>query len=167
MVSGQGGTLTVVLNTPQRLRLAQLQVRQLLADGRRLSLLLLEDHTAAFCIGAALDADEHATMVIDAQGRLLTSNQPARALFPAALPGTDAAAILKPLAPGSEATPWWEPGLAGRRRLQLSIARRRYQVVCSTVALPGEETGLYVIAMAPAWLGAATSLFAANTRESA
>ena len=36
-----------------------------------LSLLLLEDNTTAYCIGAALDADEHATLVIDAEARVL------------------------------------------------------------------------------------------------
>lgn len=157
LVSGHGGKLTVVLHAPERLRLAQLQVQQLLSDGRRLALLLLEDNTAAYCIGAALDADEHATLVIDAQARVLASNKPARALFPTAVPGADAAEVLLPLAPSGGAARWWEPGLAGRRRLQLSIAHRRYQALCSGVALPGEEQGLYVIALAPAWLGAAAT----------
>ncbi|HEY7930308.1 MAG TPA: hypothetical protein VID71_09860 [Steroidobacteraceae bacterium] len=154
LVTGHGGRLTIVLKSPERLRLAQLQVQQLLSDGRRLALLLLEDNTTAYCISAALDADEHATLVIDAEGRVLASNQPARALFPGALPGSDATGVLLPLAPAGGASRWWEPGLAGRRRLQLSVARRRYQAVCSAVALPGEEQGLYVIALAPAWLGA-------------
>ena len=158
MVSGHGGSLTVVLHTPERVRLALLQVQQLLSDGRRLALLLLEDNTAAFCIGAALDADEHATLVIDARARVITANKPARALFPTALPGADAAPVLLPLAPGGGNTHWWEPGLAGRRRLQLSIARRRYQALCSALALPGEAEGLYVIALAPAWLGAGSTL---------
>jgi PAS domain-containing protein len=158
MVSGHGGSLTVVLRTPERLRLAQLQVQQLLSDGRRLAVVLLEDNTAGYCIGAALDADEHATLVIDPQGRVLASNKPARGLFPAALPGTDATAMLLPLVPGTAR--WWEPGLPGRRRLQLSIARRRYQALCSTVALPGEEQGFYVIALAPAWLGASSTMVA-------
>jgi len=166
LVSGHGGDLTVVLHAPERLRLAQLHVQQLLADGRRLALLLLEDNTSAYCIGAALDADEHATLVVDARGRVLASNKPARALFPAALPGSDATDVLLPLAPEGGAARWWEPGLAGRRRLQLSIAHRRYQALCSAVALPGEQEGLFVIAMAPAWLGAgATQLTEALVGE--
>jgi len=158
LVGGNGGSLTVVLHAREQLRLAQLQVQQLLADGRRLALLLLEDQTAAFCIGAALDANEHATLVIDARAHVLASNRPARALFPSALPGADASAVLLALAPVSTAGRWWEPGLSGRRRLQLSIARRRYQALCSAVALPGEEQGLCVIALAPAWLGSGTTL---------
>jgi hypothetical protein len=90
----------------------------------------------------------------------MSSNKPARALFPAALPGTDANSVLLPLAPAGGTARWWEPGLAGRRRLQLSIARRRYQALCSAVALPGEEQGFYVIALAPAWLGASSTMLA-------
>jgi hypothetical protein len=158
MVSGHGGSLTVVLHASDRIRLAHLQVQQLLSDGRRLALLLLEENTAAFCLGAALDADEHATLVVDARARVLTANKPARALLPAAMPGADATPVLLPLAPVDGTARWWEPGLAGRRRLQLFIARRRYQAVCSAIALPGEAEGLYVIALAPAWVGVGSTL---------
>lgn len=158
LVLGNGGSLPVVLQTSERVRLAQLQVQQLLSDGRRLALLLIEDDTAAFCLGAALDADEHAVLVLDAHARVLAANKAARGLFAAAATGANAELLLGPLAPTGGASRWWEPSLPGRRRLQLSIARRRYQTLCTAVALPGEADGLYVIALTPSWLGTAASV---------
>lgn len=160
LVLGSGGSLPVVLQSSERVRLAQVKVQQLLSDGRRLALLLIEDDTAAFCLGAALDADEHAVMVVDASARVLAANRPARALFAAAVDGANAEMLLGPLSPTGGASRWWEPGLPGRRRLQLTIARRRYQTLCTAVALPGEAEGLYVIALTPSWLGTTSTVMA-------
>lgn len=179
LIGTSGGSATVVLEA-DRLRMVELRVQHLLCEGRRLALLLVEDISEAFCSRAALDADEHAALIIDAGARLLVANKPARALFPAAAPGADATTLLGPLAnaPAARRTStavasgaagvarWWESGLGGRRRLLLTIAHRRYQVLCTAVALPGEEQTLYVVALAPAWPGASGATVGTDISES-
>jgi hypothetical protein len=44
---------------------------------------------------------------------------------------------------------WWDPGLSGRRKMHVTVMRRVYQVTNSSVALPGEDARLYVIAFLP------------------
>jgi hypothetical protein len=140
LIAGKGGTATATaVRTAAGLRMADIKVEHLVYERRRLALVLLIDATAAFCVAAALDVDEHAVFVIDARGKLLLSNRPARALFPDGLPG---------IATASAA--WWEPGLTGRRRVRVTLARRNYQAICTSVALAGEPDELYVVALAPA-----------------
>jgi hypothetical protein len=168
LIGSSGGSATVALGSADRLRVVDLRVQHLLAEGRRLALVLIEDISAAYCSGAALDADEHAVLVIDAGARLLAINKPARALFPSAATGADAASLLGSLGTAAPtmreagaaalSARWWEPDLGGRRRLLVTISHRRYQVLCTAVALPGEEQAIYVVALAPAWPGASTSM---------
>ena len=54
--------------------------------------------------------------------------------------------LLPPLEPGLA---WWEPGLAGRRKVHLDIGRRVFQVTSSAVALPGEEERFYSVSLLP------------------
>jgi hypothetical protein len=142
LIVGEGGTVAgAAVHTAAGLRMADVKVEHLAYGRRRLALLLLIDVTAAFCVAAALDVDEHAVFVIDARGKMLLSNRPARTLFPDGLPG---------LAPVSGAAAWWEPGVTGRRRMRVTLARRNYQAVCTSVALAGEPDELYVVALSPA-----------------
>jgi PAS domain-containing protein len=118
----------------------------------RLALVILEDVTESFCVKAALDVAEHAAIVVDVQGRVRAWNRPATVLFPDLAADTEAARLL-PEAPG--ASPWWEPGLGGRRKAHVTVMQRVYQLTCSAVALPGEDERLYVAAFVPATLVAA------------
>jgi hypothetical protein len=44
---------------------------------------------------------------------------------------------------------WWEPGLAGRRKVHLDIGPRVFQVTSSAIALPGEEERFYSVSLLP------------------
>ncbi|MGH8257125.1 MAG: hypothetical protein ACRET0_13035 [Steroidobacteraceae bacterium] len=187
LITGRGGNETVVVQAADQLRTAEVHVQHILQEGRRLALVLLEDTTVTFCVTAAFDTSDQAALVIDAAGRVMAANKPARALFPQALPGSDAARVLAPASAAADApaaTPteaavarrsaysapagplrWWEPGLTGRRRLYVTLARHSYQATCTAVALPGEQQPLHVVALAPAWSGASTAPAAALAPE--
>jgi PAS domain-containing protein len=147
LISGTGGEAAhVVLRRGGEIRLVRIRVRHIPYKGRRLALILLEEMTDAFAARAALDAAEQAIVVLDAQDRVLTFNRPARALFSAARVGADAPTLLaQPDAPPR----WWEPGLAGRRKMHVRILPRLFQVTSTAVALPGEQERLCVIAFLP------------------
>ena len=79
-----------------------------------MALVLIEATTEAFAVRAALDVAEQAIVVIDSRDRVLAFNRPALALFSATRVGADAAALLaQPESPPR----WWEPGVAGRRKM--------------------------------------------------
>ena len=163
LIAGQGGdVMPVVLHVGEELRVVKVNVQHLAYEGRRLALVLLEDMTAAFGLAAALDVHEHATLVIDAQSRVLAANTRARAWFPAATPGSDATESLTPQdASGTSAQDkahWWDPGVSGRRRLHLTLARRTYVATCTAVALPAERDAIYVVAFTPLSLTANAAL---------
>ena len=142
LIAGEGGIAqAMAIRSDGSLRVADVRVEHMVQDRRRLALVLLLDATSAFCVTAALDVNEHAVFVLDAHGKLLLSNRPARTLFPEGLaPLTNA--------PGTAA--WWDPGFTGRRRLRVTLGRRNYQAVCTSVALAGEPEDLYVVALSPA-----------------
>jgi len=142
LIAGEGGMAqAMAIRTAGGLRVADIRVEHMVQDRRRLALVLLLDATAAFCLAAALDVNEHAVFVIDARGKLLQCNRPARTLFPEGLP---------PLTTAAGVGAWWEPGFTGRRRMRVTLGRRNYQVVCTSVALAGEPEDLYVVALTPA-----------------
>jgi PAS domain-containing protein len=147
LVSGTGGTAQhVVLHRGSELSLARIRVQHIPYKGRRLALVLIEELTEAFAVRAAVDAAEQAILVLDSQDRVLVFNRPAHALFSAARAGADAAALLaQPDSPPR----WWEPGLTGRRKMHVRIVPRLFQVTSTSVALPGEEERLCVIAFLP------------------
>ncbi|TLY61295.1 MAG: hypothetical protein E6K52_08285 [Gammaproteobacteria bacterium] len=147
LITGIGGVAPLtVIRVADQLRTADVRVQHLARQGRRFALVMLEDVTEGFCVKAALDAAEHAALVVDSQGSVMGFNRPAQGLFPKAAIGTDISRLFSQ--PDSDAR-WWEPGLTGRRKLHVEILQRVYQVTCSTVALPGEEQSIYVIALRP------------------
>jgi hypothetical protein len=156
LIVGNGGTAAAVaVRRGDALRMAEIRVRHIVYERRRLALVVLQDVTSAYCVTAALDVDEHAVVMIDARGRVIASNRHAQTLFPDAKTGSDASGILlrpentRPLAAVQGATRWWEPGLSGRRRMRVTLGRRAFQATCTAVALPGEKEVMYVAALAP------------------
>jgi len=147
LVSEAGGAAQqVALSRAGELRLARIRVQHVAYKGRRLALILIEEMTEEFAIRVALDAAEQAILVFDSQDRILAFNRPALALFSGARIGADASMLLsQPEAP----TRWWEPGLGGRRKMHVRILPRIFQVTSTTVALPGEQERLHVIAFLP------------------
>ena len=142
LIAGAGGSAqTMAVRCDAGLRIADVRVEHLVTDGRRLALVLLQEATVAFCVAAALDVNDQAVFVIDAQGKLLLSNRPARTMFPDGLPA---------LTTTSGAGNGWAPGVTGRRRLRVNLDRRGYYALCTSVALAGEPDELYVIAVSPA-----------------
>jgi PAS domain-containing protein len=144
LITGNDGA---VPRTPMRvahqIRMVELRVVHVAHKGQRLALLTLEDITELFCIRSALDTSEYASLVIDWGGRVLAFNKPALALFGALETGMDAAGLtLGELR-------WWEPGLAGRRKLHLDIASRTFQVTSAAIALPGEEERMFTVSLLP------------------
>ena len=158
LITGTGGTAqNVVLHPRAELSLARVRVQHIPYKGRRLSLILIEVMTETFAVRAALDAAEQAVVVVDSQDRVLAFNRPALAVFSATRVGADASTLLaQPEAPPR----WWDPGLAGRRKMHVRIVPRLFQVTCTAVALPGEEERLCVIAFLP--IARAESLEIAN-----
>jgi len=148
LVNGPDGVEQLsMLHLGDRLLATEVRVQHLAQKGRRFALVAVQDVSEPYCVKAALDVAEHAALVADSQGRLLAFNKPARALFSGAAVGAEVARLLPQLDSGGR---WWDPGLAGRRKLRVDFMRRAYQVTCSAVALPGEDARLYVIAFLPA-----------------
>lgn len=129
-----------------QLRATEVCVQHLAQDGRRLALVTVSDRTEALCVRAALDAAEHAALVVDASGRVLVMNRPARAVFPEVKAGTE----ISRLVPEAGAVAWWDPGLSRCKKMHLTVARRVYGVTATAVALPGEEDRFYAVAFLPA-----------------
>jgi len=161
LITGIGGVARLtVIRIADQLRAADVRVQHLARQGRRFALVLLDDVTEGFCVRAALDAAEHAALVVDSQGCVMGFNKPAHGLFPKAAIGADISRLFSQ--PESD-TRWWEPGLTGRRKLHVEILQRIYQVTCSTVALPGEEQSIYVIALRPVMHAGATNQSASGS----
>jgi PAS domain-containing protein len=135
-----------MIKVGDRLRATEVHVEHVAQKGRRFALIVIHDKTEEFTVRAALDVTGQAALVIDSQGRILTFNKPARALFAGIEQDADASTLLS-LA-GMPAR-WWEPGLAGRRKMHVEIAPRIYQVTSSAIPLPGEEEHLYVVTFLP------------------
>jgi hypothetical protein len=134
----------------------EVRVRHVAQDGRRLALVTISDTTEAFCVRAALDAAEHAALIVNASGRVLALNRPARAVFPEAIPGSE---LTKLLPEAGDGMAWWDPGMSRCKKLHLTVTRRVYQVTATAVALPGEEERLYVVGFSP------TTSFAGQDRS--
>ncbi len=147
LVSGTGGLAQhVALRTGGELRMARIRVQHLAHKGRRLALILIEEMLESFAIRAALDSAEQAILVIDARDRVLAFNKPALALFSGTRVGADASRLLaQPQVPPR----WWDPGLAGRRKMHLRILPRVFQVTTTAVPLPGEEERIVIVAFLP------------------
>ncbi|HEY5756270.1 MAG TPA: hypothetical protein VIU34_10615 [Steroidobacter sp.] len=146
-IAGSGGVVPLsMIKVADRLRATEVQVRHLTQTGRRFALVVIHDKTEEFTAHAALDVSGQAMLVIDSQGRLLSFNKPAQALFAALDKDTDASTLLSL---GGMPPRWWEPGLTGRRKMHIEIGPRVYQVTCSASPLPGEDERIYIVAFLP------------------
>jgi hypothetical protein len=147
LVDGAGGVeRQSMLRLGDQLLATEVRVEHVAQQGRRFALVLINDMTEALCVRAALDVAEHAAVVADSLGRVLAFNKPARALFSGTQVGAEVSRLLPQFDSG---TRWWDPGLSGRRKMHVTVMRRVYQVTTSSVALPGEDARLYVIAFLP------------------
>jgi PAS domain-containing protein len=135
-----------MIHVREQLCVTQVRVQHMAQKDRRLALVIIEDQTQQFHAKAALDATGQAVLVIDARGRVISFNRPARALFAGIENHVEAAELLS-LA-GMPAR-WWEPGLTGRRKMYVEIAPRAYEVTSSASPLPGEEQRLYIVTFLP------------------
>ena len=147
LITGNGGIVPLsIVKVDDRLRATEVVVRHLTQTGRRFALVVIQDKTEEFTAHAALDVSGQAMLVVDSQGRLLSFNKPAQALFAALDKDADASQILSL---GGMPPRWWEPGLTGRRKMHIEIGPRVYQVTCSATPLPGEDERLYIVAFLP------------------
>jgi hypothetical protein len=162
LIGGGGGVEPLsMVRLGGQLVATEVRVRHIEQSGRRTALVTVRDTTEALCVRAALDAAEHAALVVDACGCVLVLNRPARGLFPDAKVGSEVAELV----PEAQATAWWDPGTSRCKRMHLTVARRAYRVTATAISLPGEEERIYVIAFVPVALVAgadrgATSLSA-------
>jgi PAS domain-containing protein len=134
------------IRVADQLRVTQMSVQHLAHKERRLALLTITDRTEAFCMKAALDASDHATLVIDVRGSVMAFNRLARDLFAGVAVGADAAHLLEPSDP---ALRWWDPGLTGRRKMHIQIGQHVFQIISSSIALAGEEERIFAVALLP------------------
>ena len=147
LIVGSGGAVPLtVIRVADQPRVTQVRVLHVLHHGHRLALLTIEDATEAFCLRAALDTSEYAALVIDAQGRLLAFNKPAKWLLAGAEVGADAARLL---AQPNSSQRWWEPGLSNRRKMHIEIDQRIYQVTSSATTLAGEQERIFTVSVLP------------------
>jgi PAS domain-containing protein len=146
IVGSEGAAPLTVIRVADQLRVTLVRVLHVLHRGHRLALLTIEDGTEAFCLRTALDTSEYAALVIDAQGRLLAFNKPARWLLAGAEVGADAAKLLSQ--PNSSQR-WWEPGLSNRRKMHIEIDQRIYQVSSSATTLAGEQERIFTVSVLP------------------
>jgi len=147
LIVGFGGTAPLaMIRVGGELRISEVRVQHVAQKGRRFALVIIEDTTEQFCVRAALDCADHAALILDSQGRVLSFNKQAVALFPQAESRLEASGLLRQvdLPPN-----WWDAGLAGRRRMHVEIGPRMYQLTVSSVTLPGEEEHLHVIGFLP------------------
>jgi PAS domain-containing protein len=147
LANGIGGMApNVALHRGEELFLARVRAQPIPYKGRRLALILIEETTESYAVRAALDVAEQAIVIVDSRDRVLSFNRPALALFSATRVGADAQTLLaQPDAPAR----WWEPGLTGRRKMQVRIVPRLFQVTSTAVPMPGEQERLCVIAFLP------------------
>src|SRR5712671_2687634 len=152
LLNGTGGAERLsMVRLRDALLATEVRVQHVAHNGRRLALLMIEDNSEAFCVRSALDVADYAALVTDSNGRVLALNRAARAILPGAEIGADVSRLVPPAEAESR---WWDPGLSGRRKMHVTVARRTYQVTSSAVAMPGEDARLYVIAFLPATLAA-------------
>jgi len=160
IVGSDGEAPATVLRVGDQMRVTQLRVLHVAHRGRRLALVSIEDRTESFCLKAALDSSEYATVVLDSRRRVIALNKPAAGLFAGARTGVDAEQLL---AASTAGLPWWEPGLTGRRKLHVEIGPRVFQVTSSAVALGGEEERLFTVSFLPVARVGNSDPFASST----
>ncbi|HEX9473094.1 MAG TPA: hypothetical protein VF931_02815, partial [Steroidobacteraceae bacterium] len=157
LLVGDGGTThPCMLRVAGQLRATEIRVQHLWHAKRRLALVIMQDVTESLCLSAALDAAGYAALVVDARERVMAFNKPARGFLAELDLGIDASELLSQLGDRGG----WRPGLSGRRKSHAKIRGRAYEVRTCSIALPGEEECIYLIAMAPLPRAAADTLTA-------
>jgi hypothetical protein len=147
LVGGFGGTAPLtMIHVGDEVRVTDVRVQHVSQRGRRFALLLIADVTDAFVRRAALEAADHAALIVDARGRVVGFNHQVTVLFPDANTGVEARALLEK---AGFPTEWFEPQLGGKRRTLLELPPRLFQVTMTPVVLPGEEERIHVIAFLP------------------
>jgi PAS domain-containing protein len=147
LVSGFGGTAPLtMIHVGDQVRVTDLRVQHVAQRGRRFALIVITDSTEAFIRRAALEAADHAALILDPAGRVLGFNHQATSLFPDTQQGVEASALL---AKAGIAADWLKPQLGGKRRTLVEIPPRVFQVTITPVVLPGEEERIHVIAFLP------------------
>jgi hypothetical protein len=152
---------SVTIRRPRQTLIATVRVQPVHFERQRLALVLLEETSTAFSIAAALDAEDHATMVIDTHGFLIAANSATGAMFPDMAVGSN---VTEALAKIGGTPKWWHPGLTGRHRLHVTVHRRAYLATCTAAALPGEEETLYILAFSPLLVSALAAESIASAR---
>ena len=160
IIGSGGGAPAAALRISDQLRLTQVRVLHVAHKGRRLALLTIEDSTEVFCLKAALDTSEYASLVVDARGRVLAFNKLAAGLFGNTEVGMDAAQLLAQPAAGPRL---WEPGLTGRRKMHIEIGPRIYQVTSSAILLAGEEESIFTVSFLPVAKGGSADPYGTNS----
>jgi PAS domain-containing protein len=160
LISGFGGMAPLtMIRVGEQIRITDLRVQHVAQRGRRFALLVMMDGTDEFIRRAALEAADHATLIVDPSGRILGFNRQVMTLFPATQVGADAHSVFTS---GGLASEWWQPQITGKRRMLVQIPPRLFQVTISPITLPGEEERMQVIAFLP--IGRAGDQDTATTR---
>ncbi len=147
LVGGFGGTAPMtMIHVGNDVRVTDVRVQHVSQRGRRFALLLITDSTDAFIRRAALEAADHAALIVDARGCVLGFNHQVTSLFPDATAGIDVRTLLER---AGLPTDWFEPQFGGKRRTLLELPPRLFQVTITPVVLPGEEERIQVIAFLP------------------
>ncbi len=142
-----GGVLPhCIVHAGDRLHTTEVHVQPLSREGRRFALVTISDHTEEFIANAALDVSGQAVLVIDSRGLIVAFNKPARVLFAEIDRQREASQLL---ALDGMPARWWEQVLSGRRKTQIEIAPRIYELTISTAPWPGEDERLYVVTLLP------------------
>lgn len=152
LIAGNDGeTPSIVLSVGEDLRLARLRVAHVMHKERRFALLTLDDRTEFFCIRAALDTSEYASLVVDSKGRVMAFNKPLSGLLGNVEIGMEAARLLPD---AEQRANWWEPGITGRRKMHMQVGSRIYQLTAAATPLPGEDANVFTVALLPVASGA-------------
>ena len=161
LIAGSGtGEPTTVIHIADQLRLAKVRVLQVAHKRRRMALLTIEDATEVFCLRAALDASEYASLVVDARGRVLAFNKLAVGLFGSVEVGVDAGQLLSQPAAGARL---WDPGLTARRKVHIEIGPRIYQATSSAIPVAGEDESIFTVAFLPVARGGSVDPHGTNS----
>ena len=147
LVGGFGGTAPLtMIHVGEEVRVTDVRVQHVSQRGRRFALILITDATDAFIRRAALEAADHAALIVDARGRVLGFNHQVTVLFPDATSGVELRSLL---AKAGLSPDWFEPQLGGKRRTLIELPPRLFQATITPVTLPGEEEKVHVIAFLP------------------
>jgi PAS domain-containing protein len=128
-----------------RLREARIHVRRSRHEDAHVARVSFEDRTAVRLLEGALDAVDDVLLLLDADETLVYANTAARTLFPAAVSGASAAALLRR---ADLPETWWRAPLDASFPRQLSISGTEYRGKVCSRRLDGLSEPFTVIALA-------------------